>query len=234
MIKLEGVRKHYGNGDSQVRALDGVDLDIGEGQFVAIVGPSGSGKSTMLQLMGALDAPTGGRVEIAGNDTAGMSANDLTQLRQKTLGFVFQQFNLVPTLTAVRNVEAPMVPLGVPRGERGGKAMKLLESLGLGDRPGHLPVQLSGGEQQRVAIARALANDPSVILADEPTGNLDTATGNEVMRLMRDLNASGHTIVLITHDTEVASAADRIVNLRDGRIEPTEQVDGRTAEAYST
>jgi ABC-type lipoprotein export system ATPase subunit len=233
MIELNDVKKHYGSGQSQVRALDGVDLRIDDGEFVAIVGPSGSGKSTMLQLMGALDAPTEGRVVIEGADTSRMSAGDLARLRQKTLGFVFQQFNLVPTLTARRNVEAPMVPLGVGRARRSEKAIELLETLGLGDRPGHLPVQLSGGEQQRVAIARALANDPKVILADEPTGNLDTATGVEVMRLMRGLSSRGHTIVLITHDMEVAGAAQRIVHLRDGRVEADGLRDLQTAEVSS-
>lgn len=231
MITLEGVEKHYGTGQAQVRALDGVDLEIEDGEFVAIVGPSGSGKSTMLQLMGALDAPTGGTVAIEGVDTSGMPATALTRLRQTTLGFVFQQFNLVPTLTAVRNVEAPMVPLGVPRAERREKAGHLLETLGLGDRRGHLPLQLSGGEQQRVAIARALANDPKVILADEPTGNLDTATGGEVMRLLAGLNSEGRTIVLITHDTEVADAAERVVHLRDGRIERATQPDASASTA---
>jgi putative ABC transport system ATP-binding protein len=226
MITLQGVAKRYGSGTSEVRALDGVDLEVGEGEFVAIVGPSGSGKSTLLQLIGALDQPTDGTVSVDGSDTSALAASDLTSLRQRTIGFVFQQFNLIPTLSAQRNVETPMVPSGIPGTRRSERARDLLVRLGLGERADHLPAQLSGGEQQRVAIARALANDPRLILADEPTGNLDTATGRDVMRLMRGLNTQGHTVVLITHDDEIAQAARRIVRLRDGRIVADERRGG--------
>ena len=223
MITLSNVAKRYGSGAAEVRALDGVDLEIAEGELVAIVGPSGSGKSTMLQLMGALDQPTDGSVTVDGSDTSKLSARELTQLRQRTIGFVFQQFNLVPTLSAARNVETPMVPGSIPSSRRAERAEELLGTLGLGERSGHLPVQLSGGEQQRVAIARALANEPRLVLADEPTGNLDTSTGHDVMRLLRGLNAQGHTVVLITHDDEIADVARRVIRLRDGRVESDER-----------
>ena len=218
MMELVGVSKRYGTGAAEVVALEGVDLRVADGEFVAIVGPSGSGKSTMLQLMGALDRPTEGSVVVEGETTAALSARERTRLRQRSIGFVFQQFNLIPTLSAARNVEAPMAPLGIARSKRLGRSLALLEALGLEGRSDHLPVQLSGGEQQRVAIARALANEPRLILADEPTGNLDSSTGEDVLRLLRGLNAEGRTVVVITHDDDVATSADRVVRLRDGRV----------------
>ena len=218
MMELVGVSKRYGTGAAEVVALEGVDLRVADGEFVAIVGPSGSGKSTMLQLMGALDRPTEGSVVVEGETTAALSARERTRLRQRSIGFVFQQFNLIPTLSAARNVEAPMAPLGIVRSKRLERSLALLEALGLEGRSDHLPVQLSGGEQQRVAIARALANEPRLILADEPTGNLDSSTGEDVMRLLRGLNAEGRTVVVITHDDDVATSADRVVRLRDGRV----------------
>jgi putative ABC transport system ATP-binding protein len=212
LYELRDVVKAYGSGGARVRAVDGVDLLIERGEFVVVAGPSGSGKTTLLQLLGALDRPTIGSVAFEDADLAGAGDRALARLRRDRLGFVFQQFNLIPTLTARQNVEVPM------NGNRA-RAAELLERVGLGARAGHLPSQLSGGEQQRVAIARALANEPDVLLADEPTGNLDSATGEEIVALLRGLWEDGLSLVLITHDPAVAGTAPRVVHLRDGRVQ---------------
>jgi putative ABC transport system ATP-binding protein len=221
LYELRGVSKSYGGGATSVTAVDGVDLCIARGEMVVVAGPSGSGKTTLLQLLGALDRASDGEVLFEGRDLARMSDSQLARLRRETLGFVFQQFNLIGTLTAVQNVEVALAPFGAPRATRRARAWELLERVGLAPRADHLPSQLSGGEQQRVAIARALANSPEVLLADEPTGNLDSTTGEEIVRLLRTLNArDGLTIVLITHDAAIAAAAPRAVRMRDGRLQP--------------
>ena len=215
---LRGLTRSYASGDTTLNAIDAIDLRIDRGEFVVIAGPSGSGKTTLLQLLGALDRPTAGALRFEGDDLATLSDGDLTKLRLTRIGFVFQQFNLIPTLTAQQNVEAALAPTGMKTAERLARSAELLERVGLGGRLSHLPSQLSGGEQQRVAIARSLANRPDVLLADEPTGNLDSTTGAEIMSLLHDLNADGLTVVLITHDPSIAGAARRLVQLRDGRI----------------
>jgi len=220
LYELNAVTRAYGEGATAVTAVDGVDLRIDAGEFIAIVGPSGSGKTTMLQLLGALDRPTSGEVLFEQEDMARMTDSEQARLRRGTLGFIFQQFNLIPTLSARQNVEAALAPTEVPASERHRRAGELLDQVGLGARADHLPSQLSGGEQQRVAIARALANEPRVLLADEPTGNLDSATGEEFMRLLEELwRGSGLTIVLVTHDRSIAAAAPRMVRMRDGRVD---------------
>jgi putative ABC transport system ATP-binding protein len=219
LYELTGVAKTYGDGEAQVRAVDGVDLRIDAGGFVVIAGSSGSGKTTLLQLLGALDRPSAGRVAFEGRDLGGLGDGELSKLRLRALGFVFQQFNLIPTLTARQNVEAALAPAGGNGTQRHERAAELLESVGLGQRAEHLPGQLSGGEQQRVAIARALANEPRVVLADEPTGNLDSTTGEEIVGLLRALAGDhGRTVVLVTHDAGIARGADRVIRLRDGRL----------------
>jgi putative ABC transport system ATP-binding protein len=224
LYSLRDATKTYGSGSVVVRALDGIDLEIRDGEFVVIVGPSGSGKSTMLQLLGALDRPSGGAIEFEGQDLARLGDKQLAELRLKTLGFVFQQFNLIPTLTAQENVELAMAPLGLRTGERQERAREVLDRVHLGDRADHLPSQLSGGEQQRVAIARALANKPDVLLADEPTGNLDSKTGATILELLRELwIETGLTIVLITHDPSIAERAPRVIRLADGRVHSDER-----------
>jgi putative ABC transport system ATP-binding protein len=218
IYELRGVTKAY-RGAREVIAVREVDLTIERGEFVAIAGPSGSGKTTLLQLLGGLDRPTAGEIRFEGRDLATLTEAELTRLRLGGIGFVFQQFNLIPTLSAARNIELALAPTGVRSDEREGAVDTLLSSVGLRPRGDHLPSQLSGGEQQRVAIARALANRPRVLLADEPTGNLDTATGEEIVALLRSLSAeSGQTIVLITHDPVVARQASRIVRMRDGQV----------------
>ncbi|MEA2273019.1 MAG: putative transport system ATP-binding protein [Solirubrobacteraceae bacterium] len=219
LYDIRGARRTYGSGETLVAALDGVDLRIDHGEFVVVAGPSGSGKTTLLQLLGALDRPTEGEVLFEGEDLAGMSDAQLTQLRQRTLGFVFQQFNLIPTMTARQNVEAALAPTGMGRRERADRTGELLERVKLGHRLDNLPSQLSGGEQQRVAIARALANRPRVVLADEPTGNLDSTTGDELMALLHTLSAEeGLSVVVVTHDASIAGSADRVVRMHDGRL----------------
>jgi putative ABC transport system ATP-binding protein len=219
LYELRGVTKRYGDGATQVAAVDGIDLTIAPGEFVAIVGPSGSGKTTMLQLLGAIDRPTDGEVLFEGERIEGMSDGELADLRRNTLGFIFQQFNLIPTLSARENVEVAMAPTGIASDDRRRRAEALLERVGLAKRSGHVPSQLSGGEQQRVAIARALSNEPRVVLADEPTGNLDTATGTEVIALLDTLwREHGLTVVLVTHDRGIAERAPRILRMRDGRL----------------
>ena len=215
MYELRGVAKFFQRGSTTVRALDGVDLQLNAGEFVALEGPSGSGKTTLLQLLGALDRPSAGDVIFEGRDLSGLRDGELAALRLRSFGFVFQQFNLIPTLTAVENVEAKLVPVGGTR-ER---ALELLGEVGLAERADHLPGQLSGGEQQRVAIARALSVDPRVVLADEPTGNLDTGTGGEIIELLAGLAAEhGATVIVATHDASLASRAPRRLQMRDGRL----------------
>ena len=219
IYELRDVRKTFGSGAGAVTALQHIDLVIEPGEVVAIVGASGSGKTTLLQLLGALDRPTAGEVRCDGRDIQTIGEGDLSRLRRDVIGFVFQQFNLIPTLDARQNVEAAAATTDLPREERRRRAAELLEAVGLGARAGHLPSQLSGGEQQRVAIARALVNHPRVLLADEPTGNLDSQTGVEILTLLQGLAAeNGQTVVLVTHEPAVAAAAPRVVTLRDGGI----------------
>jgi putative ABC transport system ATP-binding protein len=213
MYELRGARRTFSQGSLQIDAVGDVDLTIGEREFLVVAGPSGSGKTTLLQLLGALDRPTAGSVLFEGRDLAELGDRELARLRLEAFGFVFQQFNLIPTLTAAQNVEVALAPRG------GGETRGLLESVGLAQRADHLPSQLSGGEQQRVAIARALANEPRVLLADEPTGNLDSETGAEIVELLRSLpEEQGQTVVLVTHDPGIAANAPRVVRMRDGRI----------------
>jgi putative ABC transport system ATP-binding protein len=218
VIELTDVRKIYRTGTIDVEALRGVSLDIAEGEFVAIMGPSGSGKSTLMHILGCLDVPTSGQYRLAGEDVSVMDEVELAQARNRQIGFVFQQFNLLPSLTALRNVEMPLAYAGVTRESRHAAAREALERVGLGDRVQHRPGELSGGQQQRVAVARALVTDPALVLADEPTGNLDTAASEDVLRLFAELHDQGRTIVLITHEAEVAQRAARIIRLRDGAV----------------
>lgn len=219
LISARDVWKIYGEGDAATYALRGVSLDIEPGEFMAIVGPSGSGKSTLMHIIGLLDTPTRGNVFVKGRDVSTLSDDERAILRRKTIGFVFQQYNLSPSLNALENVELPMIFAGVPKKERRKRAKELLELVGLGHRLYHYPNQLSGGQQQRVAIARALANDPEVILGDEPTGNLDTKTGEKILKIFKDLKRMGKTIVIVTHDQDIAEEAEKIVKIRDGKIE---------------
>jgi putative ABC transport system ATP-binding protein len=220
IIRLNDVTKTYQLGETKVQALRGLDLDVQEGEVVAIMGPSGSGKSTLMHILGALDAPDSGDARVCGLDLQSLREDQLATLRGNTVGFVFQTFNLIQTLSAQQNVEIPMTFSRVPKPERQERARGLLERVGLAERIGHKPSQLSGGERQRVAIARALANDPEIILADEPTGNLDTASGKSILKLLRGLcDEDLRTIILVTHDPEAARIADRTVWLRDGQIE---------------
>ena len=217
-LVLRDVTKVYRAGDLEVHALRGVDLQVDEGEFVAIMGPSGSGKSTLMHILGCLDIPSDGTYELGGLDVSQMTERNLAQVRNARIGFVFQQFNLLPSMTALRNVELPLVYGGVPRQERRDRAAEALSRVGLGDRLDHRPNQLSGGQQQRVSVARALVTEPDVILADEPTGNLDSVATRDVLGLFQELHAAGHTVLLITHEAEVAAQASRTVFIRDGRI----------------
>ncbi len=226
-VSLTDVRKTYQLGEP-IHALDGISLSIPHGSYTAVMGPSGSGKSTLMNLVGCLDTQTEGVVEVGGEDIAALSEDEKARLRGERVGFVFQAFNLMPRLTAAENVALPMVFRGRSRAERDEQARELLSQVGLGDRTDHRPAELSGGQRQRVAIARALANDPSLILADEPTGNLDTETGEAILDLFETLHRAGNTILLVTHERPVATHADRIVHLRDGRIERIEDVQPRT------
>ncbi len=218
VIELNEVRKTYATGDAEVHALDGVSLSIEAGEFAAIMGPSGSGKSTLMNILGCLDRPTSGRYVLDGRDVTSLDKSGLAEVRNRTIGFVFQGFNLLSRTTAMENVELPLVYAGHGRAERHRRSMASLERVGLGPRMHHLPSQLSGGQQQRVAIARALVNDPRLILADEPTGNLDTKTSLDVMALFQDLWRAGMTILLVTHEPDIAAFAARVITVRDGRI----------------
>jgi putative ABC transport system ATP-binding protein len=218
IVSLDRISRTYALDHIRVDALQDVSLDIGEGEFVAIVGPSGSGKSTMMNIIGCLDRPTAGVYRLAGTDVDTLGDDGLARLRSRTIGFVFQSYNLLPRTSALDNVATPLLYQGVGRRERVARATAALERLGLADRLDHEPTELSGGQQQRVAVARAIVTDPALILADEPTGNLDSASGRDVLALLRELHAGGRTIVLITHDPEVAAAAERQVHIRDGMI----------------
>ena len=218
IIALEGVSRTYTSGRLAVPALVSVDLRIMRGEFVAIIGPSGSGKSTMMNILGCLDRPTEGRYILDGTPVESLDDDGLARLRSRSIGFVFQSYNLLPRTSALENVAAPLMYQGVPRRERHVRAQAVLERLGLGDRLDHEPTELSGGQQQRVGIARALITEPAILLADEPTGNLDSHSGAEVIDLFHALHASGRTIILITHDPEVAAVADRQIHIRDGRV----------------
>jgi putative ABC transport system ATP-binding protein len=218
ILRARGVRRDYVVGEQRVHAVRGIDLEIGDGEWVAIVGPSGCGKSTMLNLLGAIDRPTSGTIEVDGRDVSAMRDAEATAFRLRSIGFVFQRFYLMPTLSARENVELPMAEAGARADERATRARELLAYVGLGERERHRPAQLSGGEQQRVAIARALANRPAVVLADEPTGELDAATGGEIIELFARLHRDGTTIVVVTHDEDLAHAASRVVHMRDGLV----------------
>ena len=224
IIVTEGLTKDYHLGPHTVHALRGVSVNIECGDFVAVMGPSGSGKSTFMNLLGCLDTPSAGRYELDGEDVAGLSADALARIRNSKIGFVFQQFNLLPRTTALENVELPLLYASIPTRERRTRAQQRLAAVGLADRAGHHPSQLSGGQQQRVAIARALVNDPAMILADEPTGNLDTRTSVEVLALLQGLNRAGLTIVLVTHEPDIATYASRHLICRDGRLRADERV----------
>jgi putative ABC transport system ATP-binding protein len=226
MIQIEDVTKVYRMGKVEVRALHGVDLTIDDGELVAIMGPSGSGKTTLMNILGCLDVPTSGRYLLDGTDVSRLSDNRLAKIRSGKIGFVFQSFNLVSRTSAIRNVELPLVYAGVRA--RRNPARRALEQVGLGDRQKHMPNELSGGQQQRVAIARALINDPALLLADEPTGNLDTTASTEIMKLLVALNDAGRTVVIITHEEEVARFAKRVVRMRDGHIESDQVQRSRT------
>ncbi len=219
LIEMRGIEKVYKLGSERVNALRGIDLDVSEGEYVALTGPSGSGKSTLMHLIGCLDSPTAGRYLLAGSDVSSMSDAALARVRNRQIGFVFQTFNLLPRATALHNVEIPLIYGGYGTRERRRRATAALERVGLADRMKHQPNQMSGGQRQRVAVARALVTDPSILLADEPTGNLDTATGNSILELFAQLHASGQTIVLVTHEADVAAHARRHIVLRDGKIE---------------
>ncbi|HEX8691663.1 MAG TPA: ABC transporter ATP-binding protein [Longimicrobium sp.] len=219
IIETRDLQKHYEMGAEVVRALQGADLRIFRGEYVAIMGPSGSGKSTLMNLIGCLDSPTAGEYVLNGQKVAGMNDDELARVRNREIGFVFQTFNLLPRSTALENVELPLVYGGVGRKERRARAEEALVHVGLGDRMDHRPNELSGGQRQRVAIARALVTRPSIILADEPTGNLDSTTSEEIMGLFARLNAEGQTIIMVTHEADIAAHAARVVTLRDGRIE---------------
>ena len=217
-VRAVALARSYPMGGEEVRAVRGVTFDIADGEYVAVVGPSGCGKSTLLNLLGVIDRPTAGSVAVRGRDVSAMSDREATRFRLHNVGFVFQRFYLMPTLSARENVELPMAEAGVARAERRARALELLRYVGLGPRERHRPSQLSGGEQQRVAIARALANSPALLLADEPTGELDARTGAEIIDLFGRLNADGTTIVVVTHDEELARAARRVIHMRDGEI----------------
>ncbi len=218
IIRLAGVRKVYDAGANEVHALRGIDVEVQAGEFVAIMGPSGSGKSTLMHILGCLDVPTDGEYWLAGTAVSGMNSRQLAAVRNERIGFVFQSFNLLPRASILRNVELPMLYGGVPRAERRERALAALGRVGLAGRAKAVPAQLSGGQRQRVAIARALVNSPSILLADEPTGNLDTKTGQEILALFDELNAQGHTVVLVTHDPVVAKRARRVIRIVDGEV----------------
>jgi putative ABC transport system ATP-binding protein len=226
MIEMRGIRKVYSTGRVEVEALKGVDLDVDRQEYVAVVGPSGSGKSTLMNLLGCLDTPSSGAYRLSGESVAGLDRNRLAEIRNRHVGFVFQNFNLLPYASALENVELPLLFAGVPTKQRRERAMAMLEKVDLADRMDHRPTELSGGQMQRVAVARALVNRPTMVLADEPTGNLDSTSGRGIVGLFQELHATGQTIVMITHDMALAQLASRVVQIRDGEI-----VDDRRAAA---
>ena len=219
VIRLEDICRIYRVGSQEVRALDGVSLSVSRNEYVAIMGPSGSGKSTLMNILGCLDSPDSGRYILNGTDVSEMEDGEMADVRNREIGFVFQSFNLLPRYNALENVALPMVYAGVPAGERRVKAAQALRSVGLEDRMDHRPNELSGGQRQRVALARALINSPSIILADEPTGNLDTHTSVEIMRLFDEIYRNGNTVIVVTHEEDIAAYAHRVIRLRDGRVE---------------
>lgn len=227
VIRIEGIRKVYDLGSVQVQALKHIDLSVEPNEYVAIMGPSGSGKSTLMNILGCLDTPTSGTYYLSGENVAEMEDNELATVRNKRIGFIFQSFNLLPRASILRNVELPLVYSGMPVEEREERAFRALEQVGLADRVAHRPNELSGGQRQRVAIARALVNDPSILLADEPTGNLDSRTGEDIMRLFEDLHDDGQTILVVTHEENIALHARRRVRLKDGLIESDEAITAR-------
>lgn len=218
MIRLVDIRKYYQTGPITVKALDGINVYVETGELLAIIGPSGSGKSTMMNMLGCLDVPTSGEYYLDGREISKFDEDELADIRNKKVGFIFQNFNLLSRLTALENVELPLIYRGMGAAERRERAIKALNMVGLQDRINHTPTELSGGQQQRVAIARALAGDPPVILADEPTGNLDSKSGKEVMEILKDLHKNGKTVIIITHDLQVAGQAERVIKMQDGRI----------------
>ncbi len=233
VIDIREITKHYVMGEETVHALRGVSLQIRQNEYLAIMGPSGSGKSTLMNMLGCLDTPSSGHYFFNGKDVSAMDGDDLAEIRNKEIGFVFQTFNLLPRSTSLRNVELPLIYAGIDPATREERAAEALRSVGLGDRLGHKPNELSGGQRQRVAIARALVNNPSIILADEPTGNLDSKTGEEIMALLEALYQRGNTIILVTHEPDIARHARRAVHLRDGVIESDESSELATAEAIT-
>ena len=218
LIEITNLKRYYYMGDTVVRALDGVDLEVVPGELLCLMGPSGSGKSTLLNLLGGLDTPDDGTIIVNGRDISTLDENELAEYRQQSVGFVFQSFNLVPTMTALENVEFPMIFAGVPPADRHRRAEHALTQVGLGDRMDHKPTELSGGQQQRVAIARSLVNRPAILLGDEPTGNLDSKTGIEILDMLQTLNDEGQTIILVTHDPRTTAYATRTINMLDGKI----------------
>jgi putative ABC transport system ATP-binding protein len=219
LIKISNIKRDFVLGNEIVYVLKGIDLQINKGEYVALMGPSGSGKSTLMNLLGCLDTPTSGSYILNGKDVSQMKDNELAEIRNKEIGFVFQTFNLLPRTTALDNVALPMIYAGYSKSERNERATEVLKQVNLADRMDHQPNQLSGGQRQRVAVARALVNKPSIILADEPTGNLDSKTSVEIMKLFGDIHASGNTVILVTHEEEIAAYANRVIRLRDGLIE---------------
>jgi putative ABC transport system ATP-binding protein len=219
VIKIRAITRDFPLGQEVVKVLKGIDLDIERGEYVALMGPSGSGKSTLMNLLGCLDTPTSGSYELNGKDVSNMSDDELAEIRNKEIGFVFQTFNLLPRTTALENVALPMVYAGASKAQRTERAEEVLTNVGLADRMDHKPNQLSGGQRQRVAVGRALVNNPSIILADEPTGNLDSITSLEIMNLFNDIHKQGNTVIIVTHEEEVAEHAHRIIRLRDGMVE---------------
>ena len=223
LINITNIKRDFQLGNETINVLKGIDLQINKGEYVALMGPSGSGKSTLMNLLGCLDTPTSGTYILNGNDVSKMHDDDLAEIRNKEIGFVFQTFNLLPRTTALDNVALPMIYAGYSKTDRNKRATEVLKQVGLDDRMDHQPNQLSGGQRQRVAVARALVNKPSIILADEPTGNLDSKTSVEIMKLFGDIHASGNTVILVTHEEDIAKYAHRIIRLRDGMIESDTQ-----------